>query len=378
MSPRLGSRLSLWLASVGTAASYWYMCFTALAFRQLMGRSESIFARIYELFINAGDAPWYLKIAKYGYTATGEDAKLIVFFPLYPLLIRIANFIVPSDFISSLAVSCVCLAVGGAFMYKLLRREYPENWPCGMLLFLFAPMGLFFVMGFTESLFFMLSVMALYFARQRRFLPACVAGFFAALTRSFGMLLFVPVVVEMLIGADDEDRTFRSIVQGIRPAFSLSLLIPLGFLLYLCLNRAVQGDWFAFVAHQQAPPWYNTPNWIGENIAMNYAMALEHRYLGLIIYWVQFSYFFVAIGAFVYALKRRVRLSYILYGALYTVMTYTSGWLISGGRYMACCLPLYLIFPAVQSRRARLLILLAAGGLSMLYAYLILQGQAIF
>jgi len=177
--------------------------------------------------------------------------------------------------------------------------------------------------------------------------------------------------------ADDEERTLRSVVQGIRLDFLYCLLIPLGFFLYLCVNRVVQGDWFAFVAHQHAPPWYNSAAWIGDNLASHYSMAVEYRYMALIIYGVQISYFFIAIGALAYALKRKVRLSYILYGALYTALTYTHGWLISGGRYMACCLPLYLILPAVPSKRARMLVLLAAGGLSMLYTFLIMQGQAI-
>ena len=41
---------------------------------------------------NHWDAPHYVAIAKNGYVNTGDAANFIVFFPLYPILIRLFTF----------------------------------------------------------------------------------------------------------------------------------------------------------------------------------------------------------------------------------------------------------------------------------------------
>ncbi len=367
--PQLLRRAAL---PIGAVAARWLMCFMALILLRLTGMTEAFADKLYRLFINAADAPLYLTIAKEGYVAAGDNAKLIVFFPLYPLLIKLLTFIVRDGFAASLIISSTCLGVAGTYLYRLLRVEYKDRAVWGMLLFLFVPMGQFFVMGFTESLFMMLSVMTVYYARKRNFLAASIAGFFGALTRSFGILLIVPLIYEYLCGREKDDTA-----PAVRWDLACSLLIPLGFFIYLCINKAVQGDWFAFLSHQSAPPWWNTPAWVGNNLAQHYAMAQQHQYLGLILYWVQLVYFFVAIAAILYAIRKKMRLTYALYGGLYVLMTYTSGWLISGGRYMACCFPLFIIGAGIENKTARTLLVLASALLSMLYTFLIVQGQAI-
>ena len=54
------------------------------------------------------DSQHYLNIAEHGYVNTGDDRLLIVFFPLYPLLVRGVHFIVQNYLVSGLIVSNLC------------------------------------------------------------------------------------------------------------------------------------------------------------------------------------------------------------------------------------------------------------------------------
>jgi hypothetical protein len=67
----------------------------------------------------------------------------------------------------------------------------------------------------------------------------------------------------------------------------------------------------------------------------------------------------------------------LLYGTAYLGMCYTASWLISGGRYMLGCVPLFLCVGQLKSRLVRGAVL--AGDLMFfgLFYYYFAQGQAI-
>ena len=54
-----------------------------------------------------------------------------------------------------------------------------------------------------------------------------------------------------------------------------------------------------------------------------------------------------------------------------------SGWMISGGRYMLCCAPLFVILAKVKSDGARRLLLMGFAFLFVTYSYFYLLGYAI-
>ena len=51
------------------------------------------------------DATNYLRIAEHGYSAAGDNGVLLVFFPLYPWLVRAVAFLVDDYMLSALFVS---------------------------------------------------------------------------------------------------------------------------------------------------------------------------------------------------------------------------------------------------------------------------------
>ena len=87
--------------------------------------------------------------------------------------------------------------------------------------------------------------------------------------------------------------------------------------------------------------------------------------------------YFIAAALLITGWRRELDNAYVLYGTAYLGMCYTAGWLISGGRYMLGCLPMYLSVGRLKSHALRALILAAELVFFFLYNYWFMQGQAI-
>lgn len=381
--------------------------------------APGFFAALQDVFMNAGDSPHYIKIAHSWYASAGEDAKYIVFFPLYPMVLRAVEFFVRDPLAAGMLVSLACFSGAACFVYKLAALEFGEEKAMDALfLFLAFPFGIFYAGVFTEGMFVLFTAMGLYYARSRKWIACGIVGLLASLTRIQGVLLLAPAVYELCLLWSEKWKAKKAAQLGgqaagiseskigsglphsqsepfgggktnaglavkqskpkrdaLRPL--ALLLIPLGAGLYLFINRLVQGDWFAFLKHQAAAPWYNSAKWVGDNLSTHAAMAQQYPTLGMILYWVQLILFFVGIAAILYGLVKKVRSSYLVYGAVYMFATYLHGWLLSGGRYMMACIPLYLVYSSMKSRAAKTVWLLVSALFLALMTILFFQKQSI-
>lgn len=139
------------------------------------------------------DSMWFLGIADTGYAS---DPGRPAFFPLYPGLVALVSHITGTFALAGIVVSVLCFFAGLVFFHLLATIEVgavAANWAT-MALALF-PGAFWFSSVYSESLFLMLSVGAVYFARERRWLPAAVLGALAAATRSAGVLLVIPLAL---------------------------------------------------------------------------------------------------------------------------------------------------------------------------------------
>ncbi len=329
-----------------------------------------------ERFTTAGDSPHYLFLAEEGYQSEGEQAKLIVFYPLYPLLMKALGILLLGNYeLAGLLISNVCAGLASVYLYKLVRLDYGEQRAVeAVLLFLLYPFMMFTMGIYTESLFLLLTLAALYQIRQGKWVQVGLLGFAAALCRTQGMLLLAPAVYEWFHKRAESEKSFKEYTS---PKQLCIFLMPLGFLCYLLLNYVKLGDFRAFWEYQQAPPWYQSTHWINANITKDYGMALDYRGLGFIIYWVQIILIFLTLAVLFYGIRKGVRTSLIVYGGIYTCFCYLTGWLISGPRYMLGCVSLFVVFAAVEKERIRYVILGVSAVLCMVYTILYIQGQAI-
>ena len=209
------------------------------------------------------DSIWYVQIAHSGYSNSHDPA----FFPLYPLLIRIAGWAVGSLPLGGLLVSLVSLLVALEIVRRLTELELGADAAgATVLLLAFTPMAVFFTAVYTESLFLALSAGMFLAARRERWLLAGVLGGLAAATRVTGVLLVIPF---FLLFWEQRKRAARATPMGLalavrRPARRAlwGLLIPAGIVTYSAFLAARGYGWMAamqaqdvFWGHYMAGPF---------------------------------------------------------------------------------------------------------------------------
>lgn len=172
------------------------------------------------------DSVWFLAIAADGYGGGAREA----FFPLYPLVVRIAGAPFGSGLVGGALASTALLAVALVLLHRLVAldhgRAVARN---AVLVTALFPMSFFFSAVYSESLFLALSVGAVYAARRERWAWAGALGLLAATTRSAGVLLLIPLAMIYLWDSG------RPSLRAMRPPKADALwllLVPLGLAAY--------------------------------------------------------------------------------------------------------------------------------------------------
>ena len=182
------------------------------------------------------DSVWFLSIAEGGYSGGGSPEA---FFPLYPLLVRLAGIPTGSALVGGALLSTVCFGAALVLLHKLVAIDHDRAVARNALLVtaLF-PMAFFFSAVYSESLFLMLSVGAVYAARRECWAWAGSLGALAATTRSAGVVLLLPLVMIYLWdGARIRARPRRPL----RVDVLWLALVPLGLAAY-CAFLALDGS----------------------------------------------------------------------------------------------------------------------------------------
>ena len=168
------------------------------------------------------------------------------FFPLYPLLIKWGPGLIFGSFAGGIVVSNLALIGAAWFLYKLVEmragRETGEKAVLFMFLF---PSAFYFSAILTESLFALVSIASVYFARRNNWLAAGLLGGCAALTRSVGFFLAVPLLLEYL-----SQKNYR--IKHIRPDVLFLGILPLGTLIFALICYSVTGNPLALAQSQSA------------------------------------------------------------------------------------------------------------------------------
>ncbi|MDR0898424.1 MAG: hypothetical protein LBN04_11290 [Oscillospiraceae bacterium] len=319
------------------------------------------------------DVEHFVRIAEHGYEPGSEYANRIVFFPLFPLLMRVVGWVLPFGVefagivVGNLALLGACLLL---FRLCLAYDMEPIEGVLAVCFLLAFPFGVFLQMCYTEQPFLLLAIGCLLAARRGRWWIAGLLGMLAALTRNMGVLLIVPAAYEYLCQRRPGEKIWRALPL---------LLIPAGLGVYLLLNAALYGDALAFLGYQKAAPWYQNFALFSNTIAQQYGMAIEHPGLASIIYVPQLLLFFAVLGALGLGARMGINPGLVLLGGLMVLASYSASWLISGGRYMLAVFPMYMAL-ARFTRRHPLAgggVLAASGVLMITLAYLLLNGHAI-
>ncbi|HKH22272.1 MAG TPA: mannosyltransferase family protein, partial [Solirubrobacterales bacterium] len=138
------------------------------------------------------DSAWYLAIAQHGYEVGGRSA----FFPAFPGLVRIGGELSGSPLVAGIALSSACGLGGLYLLHRLVALDFGvERARTVVWLAAWFPGAMVLSAVYSESLFLLVSVGAIYAARLDRWALAGMLGAVAAATRSGGVIVIVPLLI---------------------------------------------------------------------------------------------------------------------------------------------------------------------------------------
>lgn len=305
------------------------------------------------------DARHYIALAEDWYVNTGDERLKLVFYPLYPAIVRAVNVLLRNTNFSAYLVSNACLLGSGLALYRVTAREWGRAAAKRAVFFLmFAPLSFYFSVPYTESAFLLTTLLAMDLAMQRRWGWALLFGALSALTRSLGLLTAVLIFYEMLITwrGDSPECPLRQLA---RPAYLrhmgkfalLCCTVALGFAAYLLLNWQVSGDPFRFLEYQSGH-WSQEFGSLWYTITYSFENALHFSNEGYRTgVWIPQLLYLFAILALMLLGMNRIRPGWGAYALLYAYMAYAPTWLLSGPRYMTAMAALYPLLALLTRRK---------------------------
>lgn len=333
------------------------------------------------------DSGSYIFIADHGYEAPLEgetplddrfhipipdeyNRRLVAFFPLYPLLIRLTGALTGNLVTAGIWVSNLSLLIALFYLYALVKQEYDDRTAGRTIFYLAAaPSAFFFSAVYTESTFLLFIAAGFYYARNRRWLLAGLAGALASATRPQGVLLAVFILLEAIwqqgfrffpkpwslkaqwetLKADARllPRAWRGYLAAILS--TLGLLAYMGFLYFKFGDPLwflhVQSEWGREVGVNWLPTFVkhtiNIARWSGN------AFSGEIFEISLLMD----TLFAIALLPLVFLAVIRFRPSFGLFALLSYLLPLTSGSALSMQRFALGLVPVYLLL-ALWGRKA--------------------------
>lgn len=286
----------------------------------------------------------YLKIATDGYDSSQKKFNIRVFFPFYPLLIRILSFnLLFSPIVIGLLISLFSILTSIFIFNRLMILEKIReiNRSKILLLFFLFPTSFFYLSYYTESLLLLLTLLTFFFLKERKFMLASISAALASGTKVLGLALFPVILWE----------AYQSYKSTKRVPISI-LIAPLGFILYSLYNYFLTGN--LFLALQGHGDWgrhigvlspinaFSESFWkvlygsdlSRHNIFIRSIEALEFFSAVFLIFMLIVSY-------------KRLKLSYWLYLLFSTMIVFFSGSIGSLPRHLILLFPIHIVLAKI-------------------------------
>ncbi|MEU6309687.1 glycosyltransferase family 39 protein [Streptomyces sp. NPDC047014] len=309
------------------------------------------------------DSVWYLAIAQHGYgrtqiwPVTGLVQSDYAFFPLYPVLVRLAG----GGEWGALLVSWTAAAVAAVGVYRV--GELVAGRRVGVLLvalWAVVPHAVVLTLAYTEPLLVALAAWSLYALLRERWMWAAVLASVAGLTRPSGIAVAAAVSVAAL---------HALLVRGSRePAvWAAGVLAPAGWLAYVLAVGVKRRDPAGYFDVQR--------QWGSRFDGGGYVLSAVWRVLSGSPVALATAVTAVLLGAAlllaVLLLFHRVPLPLLVYTAVLLVISVGgAGYFESKPRFLLPAFPLLLPLAAAMAKaRPRSAVVVTAGLAGLSYAY---------
>lgn len=316
------------------------------------------------------DAPWYLDVAKDGYYFNHAGAPTnVVFFPLFPLLMRAASLGGLINLkLAGYLVSLGCLWTACILLWRAVAREWRDARlaTLSVAFLVFGPVSFFFSTLYSEALFLALAIGCIDSVRRERWWLAGALGALAALTRFIGIVLLVPLLWQY---AESQLRDRRRLRDWRLTSFAGCLLPLVGAAVYCGFMWARFGDPLIYFHGQE--------HW-GRHFAWFWLLLARPSFTGQPLFyqlWFAFtilaSFSLLAIGVW-----RRMPLVYAVFGLVFGFINISSRFVEGQPRFFTVIFPLYVALALLASRWPRLTVPLFAVsiGLQTLSVVLFVNG----
>ena len=363
-----GSARAMLIAAGITLLSRLAMYAVAYALYRLYRVGDAGFFRSFVRLWHHWDTGAYLDIARNGYTAVGDERLELVFFPLYPLLMRLASPLTGGDvFSGGILVSLACASLCGALLYDLCRVQWEEETArLSLAYFLLNPLSVFLGCVYTEPLFICLTLAAVWLLRRGHAWRAALCGAASAFTRMPGVIVAGLFLIRLL----GEIPRGRANARAALACLAQMGVVFAGLAAYWLVNYWVAGNPFMYAAYQWEN-WYQKAGSFWNSVSNTVYYTLSFMGSGNWLYlwgfqWFSMFYVFILLAC------RSDRLPFDLaaYAFVYTAVVLSPTWLLSGARYLFALVPL----PMLQARAHRYplihaLTLAISGALFLVWIY---------
>jgi len=251
--------------------------------------------------------------------------------------------------------------------FKLISLDYEEK-EARKIIWLLAlyPTSYYFTAAYTESLFFLFTVLTLYFIRTNKWVGAGASGFLASVTRNIGVFLTIPFVLEYfsIHRWSDVMQLFQKRLWRVKNygwKLCWMFMIPASLFLYMLFLKVKFNDALAF-SHAQRKYGRGFMDPI-ITLYNGYKMAI-HWLVSKTFDWF-WMYYFLELFAVtltiivLVTMIRRMRLSYwiiILYSFIIPITAPANGvykdYFVSYSRYSLVIFPLFIgVYELVKRSR---------------------------
>lgn len=304
------------------------------------------------------DAGWYLGIAMEGYrfdpNAREDYQQNIAFFPAFPLSVRYLSIVLGRQPLwTGVAISLVAFYLALVYFLRLARSELGDEDRAAAAVALIAayPFAVFFSAAYTEALFLLTLVGAVYHFRENQLWRSAFWGFLCGLTRPPGC--FLSVVLGLMAIAP-----LRHGQAGGWPVIARRLLAAaapgIGMLTFSAFIYRLTGHPFQWTMQNVA--WGRVYKGLDEIVTDRVAFVANNGWYAYASTQTIDLFYALAVIlclAAVWPVYRRFGLPYAVFIVLNVLPPLSAGGMLSMGRVTSVVFPVFLWLAAVVPTRHR-------------------------
>jgi Dolichyl-phosphate-mannose-protein mannosyltransferase len=303
------------------------------------------------------DSRWFYYVALQGYTYKPGEQSNLVFPPLLPALMRAGAFLQGRTdketlLLAGVVAANVALLAALVCLSMLVRRLWDRPLAARAVVCLAAfPTSFFLSAAYSDSLFLACAIAAFVCALDGRWWAVGVLGGLAALSRTYGVLVLVPLGYEYLA-----QHRFR-----VRRDVAWLALIPVAFAVWLGAMMYVARDILVLPHVEQTWTREVMPPWRTFQVFLSVEMSQTNFKHAPIDFWFTIAALAMVAGSW---LLRRTSLA--LYATLMVLPMVMTGLLVSNPRYTTLLFPGFIVLARLLRWRPLLAAYaLAAGGFGL-------------